>query len=104
MSWTGNQRTSTPAWRRLRKEAFTRDNYTCQHCGHHSPTGTGLEADHLHTNTWKADGTDYLDNLQTLCRDCHKTKTNAESAARNRARAARRRRPTEPHPGLTPRT
>lgn len=99
MAWTGDPRTSRPAWRRLRNEVFARDDHTCRHCGRHSPTGTGLEADHITEHSRR--GRDDLDNLQTLCAPCHKAKTNAESAARNTARAARRRRPAEPHPGLT---
>ncbi|MFW0789644.1 HNH endonuclease [Gordonia sp. CPCC 205333] len=102
MAWTGDPRTSTPGWRRTRANRIALDNNTCQHCGHHSPNGVGLQVDHLHTNTWRADGTDDLNALQTLCEPCHKAKTNRETAARNRARAARRRLPTQPHPGLQP--
>ena len=61
-------------WRRLRDKVFLRDNYTCRSCGQ---VTMDLECDHI-INTAKG-GTDDLDNLQSLCIDCHKKKTQTES-------------------------
>ncbi|OAU97558.1 MULTISPECIES: HNH endonuclease [Moraxella] len=61
-------------WRRLRAEILARDQYTCRHCGR---IGGQLEVDHI-INTAQG-GTDDKSNLQTLCRDCHQTKTQAEA-------------------------
>jgi 5-methylcytosine-specific restriction protein A len=59
-------------WDRLRKAILERDCGVCQACGH-----LGNEVDH---KTPKAlGGTDDPSNLQTLCTDCHKTKTARES-------------------------
>ena len=63
----------THVWNRLRAHALRRDGYQCVQCG---AMGRRLEVDHV---TPLADGgTDDLANLQTLCRDCHFAKTQAE--------------------------
>ncbi|TWS25363.1 HNH endonuclease [Tsukamurella sputi] len=67
----------------------------CAQCGDEDAP---LELDHI-TNA-AAGGTNTLTNAQWLCIPCHRAKTKAESAAAHKARAARRRLPTEPHPGL----
>jgi 5-methylcytosine-specific restriction enzyme A len=63
-----------------------------------------LELDHI-TNL-AAGGTDGLDNVQWLCRDCHAVKTKTESLAGLRRHHDQRRqqslRPPEPRPGLLP--
>lgn len=61
-------------WRKLKDEILARDNYTCQCCGR---VGGKLELDHI-VNLARG-GTDSKDNLQILCHDCHKTKTQNES-------------------------
>ncbi|MBM4482255.1 HNH endonuclease [Rhodococcus hoagii] len=98
MAWQrgGPSRTSTPSHRAFRRTVLNRDNHTCQHCGHHDPTGTTVQADHIVNHA--QGGTDHPDNGQTLCLPCHKTKTGQEAAA---ARTGRNRRTPEPHPGLT---
>jgi len=65
----------------LRKATFKRDNYTCVKCGrgveHKSdPAKPYLDgdADHIEPIALGGDQWD-LDNLQTLCRECHKKKT-----------------------------
>jgi hypothetical protein len=53
----------------LRKQAFKRDNFTCQKCKIQDKTARILEAHHripLFMN-----GSDNLDNIITLCSDCH---------------------------------
>lgn len=52
----------TVAWRRLRLQALDRDGNQCTRCGNVAP----LEAHHLDPHAG-----DTLNNLTTLCRDCH---------------------------------
>lgn len=73
----GNGRGGRP-WTRLRLQVFTRDLFTCRHCGQVFDS-KDLECDHI-INTAQG-GTDDLQNLQTLCKPCHQTKTNLESQA-----------------------
>ena len=63
-------------WRRKRDEIFKRDKYTCQVC---QRVTQSPELDHI-VNVARG-GTDDDHNLQTICSDCHKTKTHAESQA-----------------------
>ena len=69
----------TTSWRQTQKYVFVRDHYHCQacdrllsdgqaHCDHIIPVAQG--------------GSDYEDNLQTLCIACHNRKTRAEEAGR----------------------
>ena len=61
------------AWMAKRAEIMARDGYTCQGCG---IITRNLEVDHripLHQG-----GTNDDDNLQSLCKDCHKTKSAEE--------------------------
>ena len=53
----------------LKKKCFERDNFTCQKCGLNDKTGKILEAHHIILLV--NDGKDGLDNLITLCKDCH---------------------------------
>lgn len=74
-------------WTLARAAALRRDNYTCVECG---TTAAVLEVDHIEP-CWGKHAQNgchhHLDNLQTLCHDCHVAKTN--KAARDRAREAR---------------
>lgn len=56
-------------WAKTRTRTLERDNWTCQHCGHHDPTGRTLEADH-----------DDNGNPRTLCTGCHRRRTQAQAA------------------------
>lgn len=58
---SGDPRTSTAAWRRLRRTILERDNKTCTTCGQ-----PATEVDHIR-NT-KAGGTDHPDNRTSTCR------------------------------------
>lgn len=53
----------------LRKECLERDNFTCRKCGLIDKSSRLLEAHHI--NPLFNGGTDKLDNLITLCKDCH---------------------------------
>ena len=53
----------------LRKQVFERDNFTCRKCGFKDETMAKLEAHHVVLLGYG--GKDELDNLITLCFDCH---------------------------------
>jgi 5-methylcytosine-specific restriction endonuclease McrA len=59
-----NQRNHT-----LRKKAFERDDFTCQKCKIQDKTARILEAHHI--SPLVMGGNDDLNNLITLCNDCH---------------------------------
>jgi len=69
-------------WSWIRNEVFFRDNYTCQDCrrklkvtGHDSEFFvTEIQCDHIIPISLGGSMFD-MDNLQTLCPDCHKKKT-----------------------------
>lgn len=52
---------------------FERDNYTCQICGKTLKDGVKLEVDHIIPVS--RGGSDNLNNLQTLCFDCNREKS-----------------------------
>lgn len=64
---TGRQ----PIPRKLRHQVFQRDGYRCRECGA-SKDETSLEIDHI-VPVAKG-GTNDIDNLQTLCRECNRMK------------------------------
>ncbi len=71
---TPNQRQyRTTMWAVLREQVFIRDGYRCVKCGR----AGRLECDHV--KPLKHGGGNTLDNLQTLCRDCHFAKTAKEN-------------------------
>ncbi len=53
----------------LRKKVFERDNFTCQKCKIQDKTARILEAHHV--IPLYNGGKDELDNVLTLCSDCH---------------------------------
>lgn len=53
----------------LRKKVLERDNFTCQKCKIQDKTAKSLEVHHLIPITF--DGKDEINNLITLCSDCH---------------------------------
>lgn len=61
-------------WRRLKAKIHLRDKYTCQCCG---VVTMELELDHI-INVAQG-GTDDESNLQSLCPECHKVKSQKES-------------------------
>lgn len=95
MAWTRPSRGASP---HLRKKILERDNYACQHCGNQAH-----EVDAI-LNDKRGGSHKDPDNLQSLCRDCHAAKTHEERVWAQRQslkrRAARKRLPVKPHPGL----
>ena len=53
----------------LKKKAFQRDNFTCQKCKIQDKTAKILEAHHI--TPLYLEGKNELDNIITLCFDCH---------------------------------
>lgn len=64
--------------KRLRFRVFERDSFTCKACGR-SPGrhGVALEADHV--VPYSKGGETVIENLQTLCEDCNRGKSNVWS-------------------------
>lgn len=59
-------------WRRLRLEAIERDNNECQWCKLEGKVTTdNLEVDHIKELEFYPELAMDLDNLRTLCKDCH---------------------------------
>ncbi len=108
-----SNRPNVPRSTRLRQRARRALPYICAACGlqggsvraANGPVVIALELDHI-TNIAEG-GTDTLDNLQYLCPDCHKAKTQTErQRGIDRAReqrgghlSRRYRDDSEPHPG-----
>ena len=70
---TKNKRKRTNIPRGLRHEVFKRDDYKCVECGASKDDGATLHVDHKIPVS--KGGTDELDNLQTLCKDCNLNKS-----------------------------
>ena len=75
--WESNKTSSERGygyqWQKLRKNILARDDYLCVMCLQRGILTPATDVDHI---VQKADGgTDDWDNLQSLCKDCHKDKT-----------------------------
>ena len=66
-------------WPRIRRVALRRDKYRCRLCGNR-----GNEVDHIIEIV--DGGLSVLENLRTLCHECHKKKTTAERHRRSMAK------------------
>lgn len=59
-------------WQRLREQALLRDHYECQWCRANGKVSEGvLEVDHIKDVEHYPESATDLDNLRTLCKDCH---------------------------------
>lgn len=63
-------------WQKLRKQILQRDNHLCVMCMNQGLLTEATDVDHK-LNKAKG-GTDDMDNLQSLCFECHKEKTSEE--------------------------
>ena len=61
------------AWQKLRQTIFERDGYLCQVCKRAGRITPATEIDHIKNKA--SGGTDESDNLQAICKTCHKIKT-----------------------------
>ncbi|MHB1708709.1 MAG: HNH endonuclease [Thermoplasmataceae archaeon] len=64
-------------WNEIRNQALARDNNSCVKCG--KPAG---EVDHIQ-EIWEGGPEFDLDNLQSLCHECHVAKTNENRSRRD---------------------
>lgn len=63
---------NSPEWKELRLEAIARDNDECQWCkAEGKVTKTNLEVDHIKELEFYPEFAMDIDNLRTLCKDCH---------------------------------
>ena len=61
------------AWSKLRLKALERDKHLCQMCLKRGIFTTATDVDHI--VPLAQGGTDTMENLQSLCHECHKQKT-----------------------------
>lgn len=80
--WQGTRKRSSRPWARKRQAALRRDNYLCQRCAQQGRTTAATEVDHI--VPLARGGADDLDNLQSLCRDCHSAKTDEDMGRRTK--------------------
>ncbi len=59
----------TKEWKEMRHAVFERDDYTCQICGRR---GGRLHPDHIKPKALYPELTFILDNIRTLCVECHR--------------------------------
>lgn len=78
-----------PNWNSLRKIVLDRDGHRCVKCGYKA-----TQVDHI------VPGDDHrLDNLQSLCTECHGSKSSLEGVMSRQRNRELRKRPVEKHPG-----
>ena len=63
---------------RQRFLVMRRDNFKCKNCGRSPATHPGLILEIDHVIAWSEGGETILENLQTLCEDCNRGKSNLE--------------------------
>jgi len=73
------------AWDKLREVAMKRDGWLCQPCLAKGRPTPATECDHIVPKA--SGGQDDIDNLQAICTDCHKAKTEREAAEAQGRRA-----------------
>ncbi|MFT4149210.1 MAG: HNH endonuclease [Paracoccaceae bacterium] len=66
------------AWDKLRLTILCRDQYLCQPCKAEGRPTPAREVDHIVSKS--KGGTDDVSNLQSICTDCHRAKTQQEGA------------------------
>ena len=70
---TSTERGYGAKWRKVRKQALSRDNHLCRTCFESGILTPATEVDHIINKA--SGGTDELSNLQSICKECHKLKT-----------------------------
>ncbi len=74
-----SKRTRGAAWMAIRDKVFKRDCGICVECTRHGRITVATQVDHV--KPLAMGGTDDLDNLESICHQCHSVKTAAENAA-----------------------
>lgn len=72
-------------WESFRLQAIERDNYTCTECGFHTKDTSKFDVDHIQAIALGGFCFD-LDNVRTLCKECHKIKTKNDLSELKRER------------------
>lgn len=75
---TRHQRGYGSQWDKLRKLVLEFDKYLCQPCKRAGRVTPATEVDHIKPKS--LGGEDDADNLESICTDCHKDKTQREAA------------------------
>ena len=75
-------RTATKDWKWRRREAIIRDDYACQKCGAQGGRKGDTQLHVHHIKPVAEGGSDDLENLETLCSSCHRSR-HADEAASN---------------------
>lgn len=86
--WSGNEQARGDrhargygyAWEKLRTKVLKRDNHLCLICKAGGVITTAKQVDHIVPKS--QGGNDTMNNLQSLCIECHNTKTGEESTRR----------------------
>lgn len=81
--WRGNRGTRHErgygaAWVRTRRRILDRDLHLCQPCLRRGVAAEATEVDHVKPKS--KGGTDALENLSAICKNCHAEKTAKEAA------------------------
>lgn len=99
MAWQsgGRSRTDTGEWRRLKRAVIARDGNRCAGCG---ADGRAVPLQLAHIVGDAEGGASTAGNVRLLCGPCHAPETKAEADRGKARKAARRRLPPTPHPGL----
>lgn len=99
--WKNSSRKTTlpPNWGAIRQKILARDKHRCQRVVNGLLCGRPAnQVDHIDPR-----GGDSPENLESLCRAHHASKSSAEGAKARWAKRKKRRRAEPPHPGLLPR-
>ena len=65
-------------WRKVRYKALVRDKGKCQCCGRTAQDGVQMEVDHIKPKSKYPLESLILKNLQVLCHDCNRSKSNTD--------------------------
>jgi len=73
---TTTERGYGAAWRKIRAPIIKRDDGLCQRCLRYGRVTAFFAVDHVIPKS--KGGSDYEDNLECICKQCHKIKTDTE--------------------------
>jgi len=92
MAWSKDSRQSRgygAAWEQIRKRIIARDMGLCQICLRQGRTTKGKEVDHITPKAqakllgWTQEQIDADEQLQLLCKPCHRRKTDEENGRKH---------------------
>ena len=74
---TASERGYGNDWKVLRQQALSRDNFLCQSCRTNGVYTPATDVDHIKPKS--QGGTNAMSNLQSLCKSCHREKSQQEA-------------------------